>query len=311
MNSEKLDREEGFWSEKGGWEKHFWIESEAELDFVIGQGLGWPVGMPRNSPAEFKRRVLAGMVSYGMQLRSIDYALKRYVEPDLYEKEDALVGNAVSDYLRRSSRVLASELKKLHTQEELPLGVLGAELTLYKIPDVLDTARMMSNRGLLLEVLPLLRLSLEMAAWAHTAFYIADEQRVFDLKAQSCLSSLKGTYKTVGRLYGFLSQFSHWGHAIHGQFMHIGEENVSIIRASVRYRAMSLALCLVLLDVVVEVVRRIYADRADGLVSKIQGAPFPDASRQSYLYVAQIADVCGLSEIREIQSFLPARQQAG
>src|SRR5436309_8677870 len=117
---------------------------------------------------------------------------------------------------------------------------------------------MMSNRGLLLEVLPLLRLSLEMAAWAHTAFYISDEQKVVDLKAQSCISSLKTTYRSAGQLYGFLSQFSHWGHAVHSEFIDIDKETVSIVDASVRYRAMSLALCLVILDVVVEVVRKIY-----------------------------------------------------
>ena len=155
--------------EKQGWKKHFWIESEVDLDFVIGQGFGWPVGMQRNSPAEFKRRVLAGILSYGMQLSSIDYTLKRYVKPETYEAEDVSVGDAVSDYLRDACRSLGEELSNLHTQGELPFGVFGAELTLYRVPNVLDTARMMSNRGLLLEVLPLLRLSLEMAAWAHAA----------------------------------------------------------------------------------------------------------------------------------------------
>jgi hypothetical protein len=194
---------------KGGWTEHFWIESEVDLDFVIGQGSGWPVGMQRNSPAEFKRRLLAAMLSYKLQLNSIDYTLKRYVDSDLYEAGDTFLGEVVSDYLREASRVLNDELRKLHTQGDLPFGVLGAELTLYKLPDLLDTARMMSNRGLLLEVLPLLRLSLEMTAWAYTAFHIGEEQEVVDLKAQSCISSLKSTYKSAGRLYGFLSQFSH------------------------------------------------------------------------------------------------------
>lgn len=83
---------------------------------------------------------------------------------------------------------------------------------------------MLSNRGLLLEVLPLLRLSLEMIAWAHTAYYISDENEVVDLKAQSCIASLKSTYRSVGQLYGFLSQFIHWEHAIHGELIDIDKE---------------------------------------------------------------------------------------
>jgi hypothetical protein len=114
---------------------------------------------------------------------------------------------------------------------------------------------MMSNRGLLLEVLPLLRLSLEMAAWAHTAFYISDEQTSRRPKGPKLHFLFEGALTNLsGQLYGFLSQFSHWGHAIHGKFIDIDEEAVSIVKASVRYRAMSLALCLVILDVIVEVI---------------------------------------------------------
>jgi len=291
-------------SNSSDWRIHFQIESEVELDFVIGQKRGWPVGTERNSPAEFKRRVLAALLSYQLQLSSIDYTLKRYVDAKLYEANEPRLGEAVSDYLRGAVRILNEELKSLHTQGDLPLGVLGAELTLYRLPDALDTARMMSNRGLLLEVLPLLRLTLEMAAWSHTAFYLDDEEHVFELKAQSCISSLKGTYRSAGQIYGFLSQFAHWGHAIHSQFLKIEKGTTSVVTASVRYRAMSLALCLVVLDLVVEVVRKIYAERSVDLVSRIQGVAYPDPSRQSYQYVSKIADVSGLSEIREIQSFL-------
>lgn len=288
----------------GDWTDDFQIESEVELDFVIGQKRGWPVGMQRGCPPEFKRRVLAAMLSYRMQLSSIDYTLKRYVDAKLYEADESRLGEAVSDYLRHATQILSEELKNLHTQGDLPLGVLGAELTLYRLPSALDSARMMSNRGLLLEVLPLLRLTLEMAAWAHTAFYLDEEEQVFELKAQSCISSLKGTYTSVGQLYGFLSQFAHWGHAIHGQFLDIEKGVTWVVMASVRYRAMSLALCLVILDVVVEVTRKIYAERSDGLVSRVQGVACPDPARHSYQYVSKIADACGLTEVRKIRSFL-------
>ncbi len=290
-------------STRKDWTDHFQIESEFELDFVIGQKRRLPVGMERRSPAEFKRRVLAAMLSYLLQLNSIDYTLKRYVDAELYEAEEPKLGDTVSDYLRHAAKVLREELKKLHTQGDLPLGVLGAELTLYRLPDVINTARMMSNWGLLLEVLPLLRLTLEMAAWAHTAFYL-DGDEVFELKAQNCISSLKGTYNSAGQLYGFLSQFAHWGHAIHGQFFNVEEGTTSVVMASVRYRAMSLSLCLVILDIVVEVVRKIYAERSSDLVSKVQGVACPDSARHSYQYMLKIVDACELTDVRKIKTFL-------
>jgi hypothetical protein len=286
------------------WKKHFQIQSQVDLDFVIGQKRGCPVGMERSSPAAFKRRVLAAKLSYEMQLSSIDYTLKRYVDQELYEKDDVSLGETISHYLRTASNVLMSELKKLHTQGEMPFGILGAELTLFRVPHALDTARMLSNRGLLLEVLPLLRMCLEMIAWAHTAYYVSDNDAVVELRAQSCISSLKETYKSAGKIYGLLSQFTHWGHAIHRHFIGVDEANTWVVEASVRYRAISLALCLVILDIYVEVIRKVYGERSDTLVSKVQGVSCPDPARNSCQYVSRMANTCELVEIREIRSLL-------
>jgi hypothetical protein len=261
--------------------------------------------MERDSPAEFKRRVLAGKLSYEMHLSSIDYTLKRYVKPDCYETSEFSLGDQISYFLRDACNVLMIEFKNLQTQGELPLGILGAELTLYRLPHLLDTARMLANRGLLLEVLPLLRLCLEMVAWAHTAFYLSEDNSIFELKAQSCISSLKGTYVSAGKLYGLLSEFAHWGHAIHGEFLDFDQETVSVVNASVGYRARSLALCLVLVDVCVEVARKLYREKSEPLVRRVQNAGCPDRARNSCRYLARIVDVCGLKEIREIQSLLP------
>jgi hypothetical protein len=84
------------------WKQHFQIQSLADLDFVIGQMLGWPIGMSRNSHPEFRRRVLAAAVSYQLQLRSIDYALKRYVDPREYDEEQFSLGDATNDREGRS-----------------------------------------------------------------------------------------------------------------------------------------------------------------------------------------------------------------
>jgi hypothetical protein len=97
------------------WVNQFQIQSEVDLDFVIGQGIGYPVGMLRASPPEFRRRILAGAISYQLQLKSVDYALKRYVGSDTYEDEDPSLGDAVSDYLRNSVAMLMKELRNLHT----------------------------------------------------------------------------------------------------------------------------------------------------------------------------------------------------
>lgn len=286
------------------WIEHFQIQSAVDLDFVVGQEIGHPVGMSRRSPPEFRRRVLAAAVSYQLRLRSIDYALKRYVGPETYEQGKASLGNETSDYLHDCTTFLEDELTKLHTVDDPTFGIFGAEITLYKVPHLLDTARMLANRGLLLEVLPILRLCLEMVAWAYVAFRMHDEEKIIALKAQNCVSPLKEAYATAGKLYGYLSTFAHWGQVIHGHFLDVEESRVAVLKASVRYRARALALCLIILDVFVEVNRKLYSDKSDALVLEIQGVLDRDSTRKTHQYLSKIAEFTGVNEMRKIRELL-------
>ena len=115
----------------------------------------------------------------------------------------------LADYLRDSVAVLMKELRNLQTKHPA-FGIFGAEITLYRLPHSLDTARMLSNRGLLLEVLPILRLCLEMMAWSSSAFDMQDEDDVVALKAQSCISELKNVYRTAGKIYIYMDISQHF-----------------------------------------------------------------------------------------------------
>jgi hypothetical protein len=177
------------------WLAQFQIQSTVELDLIY-QNFDWPIGMTRASPPEFRQRLLAAAISYRLGLRSIDQTLKQYVKPDTYEVDADSLGDMASDFLRVSLVTLKGELRKLHTQEGLTFGIFGAELTLFKLPETLDVARVLANRGLLLEVLPILRLRLEMTAWSAIAFYIDDEKKVINLKAQTCIAKIRSVYES-------------------------------------------------------------------------------------------------------------------
>jgi hypothetical protein len=143
-----------------------------------------------------------------------------------------------------------------------------------------------------------------MMCWANVAYHMQDEEEVVALKAQNCISQMKGTYPTVGRLYGYLSRYSHWGHVIHGQFLDLRGEHVGILKASVRYRAMALALCLVIVDVFVEVIKPIYLDKSHGLVLRVQGVLDRSATRKTYQNLTKIVELSKLTDLQEIQSLL-------
>lgn len=282
----------------------FQIQSIVELDFVVGQNFGFPVGMSRQSPPEFRRRVLAAAISYPLQLRSLDYTLKNYVEPNLFEEEKVRVGDEISDFIKKATNVIMSELKKLHTNENITFGIFGSEITMYKIPHTIDVARMLSNRGLLLEVIPILRTCLEMMSWASVAFYMKEENNVVSLKAQNCISNFKKIYKTSGSIYGYLSIFSHWGYVVHNNFLNFDDEGVSILKASVRYRALTLALCLVIVDVFLALIRHIYGGRSEKIILEVQGRIEHDKERNIYKNMEKIMKSSNEIELEKIKSLL-------
>jgi hypothetical protein len=141
---------------------------------------------------------------------------------------------------------------------------------------------MLANRGLLLEVLPILRLAVEMMAWSLAAFNLASEEQVKRLNAQRCLSKLKAAYPKAGEIYGYLSEFSHWRFVVHSSFLKIEGERVGVLSVSCQYRAMSLALSVVVLDLFIEVVRLLYGSQADTLVHNAQGTLSRDNSKSTH-----------------------------
>jgi hypothetical protein len=288
------------------WAAHFRISPGVELDFIISQRVGWPVGMPRGSTPEFKRRILAAATSYQAQLKSIDYAKKRYVPPELFEDQgkDILLGDASSDYLKETIQTLIKGLFNLHTADTSAFGIFGSEITLYRVPYAIDMVRVMANRGLLLEAIPTMRLCIEMIAWANAAFSIEDDDNVVALKAQNCIPLLKAIYEPAGKIYGYFSRFAHWGHIIHGQFIGLKDGETSVVYASPRYRAMTLALCLVVVDVLVEVVRALYGEKSAPLVLAVQECQARDSKRKIFKMISDMVENTQLKELREIQSLL-------
>jgi len=286
------------------WMTQFRIQSFSDLDFVIGQNVGWPIGMTRGSPPEFKRRILAAAVSYQLSLSSIDYTLKRHIASDQYETDDPSIGESISTFIKDSVLIAKDELKKLHAPGDVDLGRFGAELTLFKVPHVIDLARMVSNRGLLLEVLPILRLCLEMTAWSAAVFSMKDEEKVKLQKAQASINSIKSTYETAGQIYGHLSKFSHWDFSVHVNFLSLSEDRIGITIASSLHRAMSLALCLLVLDVLVEIVRFLYPQECEPLVTRIQGVSARSEKRHIHRLIREIVQFSPSSEFTQIQRLL-------
>ena len=214
------------------------------------------------------------------------------------------MGDTVSDFLKDSAATLKDQLRQFHTDENCTFGQFGADITLLRCPEVLNIARLLANRGVFLEVLPVLRLCLEMASWSSVANFIVDEDEVRRLSARACISKMKAVYESVGKVYGYLSEFSHWEHEIHTYFLTLEAEQVAVVLGSCKHRAMSLALCLVILDILVEIIRYIYSTSANTLITCIQGVPDRTRDRRTHRLISNIVEFSQSQDLRRLQSLL-------
>jgi hypothetical protein len=247
--------------------------------------------------------VLAAVVSYKLGLNSIDYTLKKYVDTELYNAVPESYGDDVSEFIKDSIDLLERDLYKLH-KDDPRVGVFGAEISLFRLPHSLNIARMLSNRGFLLEVAPLLRTCLEIIAWSSAAFHIVDENKIRNLKASRCIKKLNGFYRSSGEIYGYLSTFSHWSQIIHKEFVDILDNRAVVFKASVNFRAISLALCLVILDMMVEVVRYLYQENGEEIVIGVQGTLCRDSKRRCYQFLSGIAELTKLDDLYRLQDLM-------
>ena len=195
-------------------------------------------------------------------------------------------------------------IQYLQSLEDPSYGRFGAEISLYRVPYIIKNARLLADRGVLLETVPLLRQALEMISWSYVAFDEKTPENVDKLKAQNCIGTLKKIYPKAGRLYGYLSQFTHWGRSIHSYFIGVKEGKGAVLNASVEHRAISLALCLAVLDVFLETLRALYGTHSNELISTIQECLLWEKERNTFKYIEQIYSKTQLLEVHEVLDFV-------
>jgi hypothetical protein len=239
------------------WARQFQLTSMADLDFVLGDQFGLPVGAQNRSPEELKKRVATALISYWSGLKSMNYAYDRYVGPENF-KEDRSLGARIGTFLEETIDNAETNLRKLTFREVIRLGDQIADVNLLRLAMTLRAAKLLANRGLLFETMCLSRFALEQLAWCYVCEQQDDESKILKLEATSCIKPLCRVYPTAGRLYGFLSKFAHWDPKWHHLFIKQEGSQWAYIQASSQFKATALCHVLLIADIYLSVIETIY-----------------------------------------------------
>ncbi|MCH7540099.1 MAG: hypothetical protein IH999_06850 [Proteobacteria bacterium] len=241
--------------------EQFPLFPHVDFDMVISEE-AWPVGVSARYASQYNRRVAAGALSYVMQLKSVDYTLKRYLGNVFYQEfENDRLDFRISSGVKTLTTSVEDRLKLLGEREGEPIGTVMCDVTLVRLNAAFNAMLTLANRGFLFEAAAVCRMAVVQTAWAAYCFGLEDGDRVKNASASRAITRLKKIYPSIGTFYGWLSNHLHWEYEAQLKVLSLGDKLVKSIIASSKFKVSALIMTLVAVDCYVACFERLYEPR--------------------------------------------------
>lgn len=277
-------------------EKMFPIFSSKEYESTLNQ-TAYPVGVDDDYPAELRERLSAAAVSYQVQLKSIDYTLKKYLQP--YE-EDPLGSFRVDRRIRMACLVRANALRlglaecRRNIDDDSTIGEYLSDVSFHRVTYSIQRAFAEADKGALYESVVIVRMALEQVCWGLAIRSSNDPLEIRGTSATKSVTPVAKKYSNVGRLNGWLSDHAHWSYDAHIKAAF--EEAGAIMFASSPFKACAYAALIVFCDVYEKVV----ANELGAFIDWSYVKEVLDQAPEAWSYLAQ-------DELQTIKSMIAAQ----
>lgn len=212
------------------------------------------VAIPDRPFGELEANIRAALLATNMNLASLDYAKKRYVQG---KRRDAESRDHQSDeqaeikkLINLATRFVAEALEKIDwdNQKTDYFGQWVGAGAIKRLQTSFLGAGVCFRLGFGFEGCMILRMILEQLAWVYEIRRL-DDDTLFKVRPSKSISQLKHFVPLVGRLYGFLSEKSHLEPEVTKEYLHVDDEGGSVLLASLVVCRELVPLLLVLADV--------------------------------------------------------------
>lgn len=190
--------------------------------------------IPRwDAGTDFHVNVAAAMVAANMDLTSVDYARRTYLDEQSIRAKPPTSG---ADLLRESYRLgqahIAWTLERFdRDRAPATLGEFAAAVAMQRLVTTFKSTHVLYQLGHPTDADAVARVLLEQVAWASQAATLRDNAELEALRPTSSITFLKRIYPRAGVLYGLLSRGAHVD--IHGHravFNALPEGNTITVR---------------------------------------------------------------------------------
>lgn len=220
---------------------HFFQNSrERNFDRLIDKfnvlNLGhYIAAVPSDTPDEIVKGIFAVITAYTLNLKSLDYVIRKFGEGWDEKIEESKkrpnVFDEISEFIQKEIVEIVQWVNGIDEKPDI-FGLFLANGALSRLQSSFRTAQLLIRLGHTFEAAALCRIILEQIAWAYSVHEIKDETAL-KVSPSKAITKLKNLFPNVGNKYGFLNKFTHIDPSLVSQYLLVkGDGEFSIVLSS-------------------------------------------------------------------------------
>jgi hypothetical protein len=175
---------------------------------LIGDRL-FSVGVPVDSPLEFKKMVFAAGKTYVLGNKSIDRVLKQYGKHWLSGsyQEHAVLFQEIAEFVRRAIENETERFRSIPNKADHH-GLFMSGCALFRLKTSFSTARFLLRQHYWIELACIEKLIFEQICWSYNVRHL-EGSKLYAASPTSAVKAFKTLYPDAGIIYGLLNDIAH------------------------------------------------------------------------------------------------------
>lgn len=231
------------------------------LDIEIDVAAQGSVGLTADADHDLRTEITAAVIARTIGI-TVATARKYVRDMPVHVPRDGMVRTLCRTHLAGYDAFY----RNIPVRSNSPLGVFAFDLAVIRSRTSLELMFTTARQGYLIEPCLMARSVMEQFAYASHVWMSDEDSKIFSSRPQALISTLSQVNPFSGRAYGMLSSLAHYDPKMHYSFIGelesnaAGEESSTVIQRSWKFKVVSLAWFLFILDLKFKLFRKHYGD---------------------------------------------------
>ena len=276
-------------------------QTEIGYDLLVLGNPNIKVMIPRNSSNRFKTLIMSAIVCESLDLKSVDYVVKKYSNKWSFQSELSQVEVIFMKTLDFINITIKEYMQKLHSISSIDtIGLIVARASMCRLLSTFKSILILSSNKLFIESISLCRIILEQCAWAYSIHRMNSEEDIIKTKPSKCIKNFNKFYSKAGILNGWFSNRVHVSPNLFNEYIGIYENKTELFLIKKEDYAYNYNAILNVTDIFCCTTEFIFKDFLDNFnfIKNSDGKYIVDTERKFISYATELLD-----EIKKISGW--------